>query len=290
MIPSTRTEWSFERVQLLADAGQSEGDRHDFKLNLPDAKNLTKVACAFANSYGGFFIIGVSERNGHHFMIEGIDPDKELFGKFIDKVRCTPSIAIEPPISVPIPHTSKFVYIFEVGRSFRRPHLPISETDRVFWKREGSSCKQMSLEEIRDQILHYEEKREKLQLVLIDLHNKLTSIGHQASLTGGAYTGEIFSFDIIDSSIVSSFSLIKDYNQIFQALQSIRATIWNLNSQKQILLNFLALSYTQEDKLSKINQYTAFAQSSYGFVQTGLALIEHILLNELDIKNPFKQV
>jgi predicted HTH transcriptional regulator len=65
-------------VQLLADSGQSEGDRHDFKLNLPDAKNLTKVACAFANTYGGFFIIGVSERNGHHFTIEGIDPDKEL--------------------------------------------------------------------------------------------------------------------------------------------------------------------------------------------------------------------
>jgi hypothetical protein len=33
-------------VQLLADSGQSEGDRHDFKLNLPDAKNLTKVARA----------------------------------------------------------------------------------------------------------------------------------------------------------------------------------------------------------------------------------------------------
>jgi predicted HTH transcriptional regulator len=95
-------------VQLLADSGQSEGDRHDFKLNLPDAKNLTKVACAFANTYGDFFIIGVSERNGHHFTIEGIDPDKELFGKFTDKIRCTPSIAVERPIPIRIPQTSKF--------------------------------------------------------------------------------------------------------------------------------------------------------------------------------------
>jgi hypothetical protein len=246
------------------------------------------VACAFANTYGGFLIIGVSERNGHHFTIEGIDPDKELLGKFIDKVRCTPSIAVEQPIPIHIPGTSKFVYIFEVRRSSRRPHIPISETERVFWKREGSSCKQMSLEEIRDQFLQYEEKREKLQLMLIDLHNKLTSVGHQASLIEGSYTGEIFSFDIIDNAVVSSFSLIKNYGQLFQALQSIRTTIWNLNSQNGILLNFLALSYGPEDKRKKADEYTIFAKSSYGYLQTSVTLIENLLRDQLDIVNPFK--
>jgi hypothetical protein len=290
LIPLIRTEWSFERVQLLVESGQSESDRHDFKFNLPDAKTLTKLACAFANTYGGFFIVGVSERNGHHFTIEGIDSDKELFAKFIDKIRCTPSIAVEAPIPIPVPSTSKFIYIFEVARSSRRPHLPIPETDRIFWKREGSACSQMSLEEIRDQILNYEEKREKIQLMLIDLHNKLTSIGHQASLTDGSYTGEIFSFDVIDNSIVGSFSLIKNHAQIFRAIESIRTTIWNLNSQKQILLNFLALSYTSDDKVAKIKQYTAFAQSSYGFVQTGITVIEQILRDELGIINPFQGI
>jgi hypothetical protein len=146
----------------------------------------------------------------------------------------------------------------------------------------------MTLEEIREQILHYEEKREKLQLMLVDLHHKLTSVGHQASLTEGQYTGEIFSFDIIDNAIVGGFSLIKDQAQLFLALESIRTTIWNLNSQKQIMLNFMALSYGQADKLKKVSDYAAFAQSSYVFLETGLATIEQTLRDELDIVNPFK--
>ena len=288
LIPSTRSEWSFERVQLLADAGQSEGDRHDFKLNLPDAKNLTKVACAFANSYGGFFIIGVSERNDHHFTIEGIDPDRELFGKFVDKIRCTPSIAVEPPISIPIPHTSKFIYIFEIRRSPRRPHLPISETDRIFWKREGSACKQMSLEEVRSQILDYEEKREKLQLMLIDLNNKLSSVRYQAGLLDGQYTGDIFSFDIIDRTVVESFSLIKHQSQLFQQLESIRRVIWNLNSKKQVMLNFLALSYPNESKVQMMNEYRSFAQSCCVGIDMSVSVIARILKDDFELLNPFK--
>jgi predicted HTH transcriptional regulator len=201
LIQAISAQWSFGRLQLLAEAGKSESDRQDFKLNLPDARTLTKLACAFANTYGGSIVIGVSERDGHRFTIEGIHADKELYGKFLDKIRCAPSIAIEVPIQIPIPNTTKSVYVFEIRRSLRGPHLPIPHDERLFWKREGSACKQMSLEEIRQQILNYEEKREKLQLFLIDLHNKLASVNHQASVIDGGYTGEIFSFDIIDRTM-----------------------------------------------------------------------------------------
>jgi Putative DNA-binding domain len=290
LIPAISVEWSFERLQLLTEAGKSESDRHDFKLNLPDARILTKLVCAFANTYGGFLIIGVSERDGHRFTIEGIHADKELYGKFVDKIRCAPSIAIEMPIQIRIPNTTKSVYVFEVRRSLRGPHLPIPNDERLFWKREGSACKQMSLEEIRHQILNYEEKREKLQLFLIDLHNKLASVNHEASVIDGGYTGEIFSFEIIDRTIVESFSLIKDQLQIFRALESMRTTIWNLNSQKQIMLNFLSLSYTQEDKIRKINEYRAFVQNSYPILEMSVTTIEKTLKDQLDIINPYKQI
>jgi hypothetical protein len=50
----------------------------------------------------------------------------------------------------------------------------------------------------------------------------------------------------------------------------------------------MALSYGHADKLKKTNEYAAFAQSSYVFLETGVAIIEQILRDELDIVNPFK--
>jgi hypothetical protein len=48
----------------------------------------------------------------------------------------------------------------------------------------------MTLEEIRYQMNTYEEKREKLSLLLIDLHNKLQSLGAQnLGMTTGSSPG-----------------------------------------------------------------------------------------------------
>ena len=86
-VPVTLEEWTYETVADLARVGRCEGERHDFKFNLPDADNLTKICCAFANSQGGFVVLGVKERS-HRFLVEGIDPDGEVakkFGAYRDK-------------------------------------------------------------------------------------------------------------------------------------------------------------------------------------------------------------
>lgn len=62
----------------------------------------------------------------------------------------------------------------------------------------------MTLEEIRYQMNTYEEKLEKLALLLIDLNHKVQSLNAQASLLDNHYNGDIFTFDIIDRVIVEA--------------------------------------------------------------------------------------
>lgn len=57
-------------IKLLADRG--EGDNVDFKLRVPSKiRELSQEVCAFANSDGGYLLIGVDD-NG---VIIGVDID-----------------------------------------------------------------------------------------------------------------------------------------------------------------------------------------------------------------------
>jgi hypothetical protein len=109
-------------------------------------------------------------------------------------VKADPNIAISLPRTISIPTSTKLLYVFEVAQSPRRPHLPSPAEQRTFWKRQGSDCVPMTLEEIRYQMNTYEEKREKLALLLIDLHHKLASLHDQAAMADG----DVFSFEIVD--------------------------------------------------------------------------------------------
>jgi Putative DNA-binding domain len=82
LFPRNLDDWTFDGIRDLCDSGRSESDRHDFKLGLPDQANLTKVACASANTYGGFLVFGIADREPRRFEIIGLDPDKEFYGKF----------------------------------------------------------------------------------------------------------------------------------------------------------------------------------------------------------------
>lgn len=132
-VPVRLDAWTFASVQALCAAGYSESDRHDFKLGLPDPKGLTKVACAFANTFGGFIVIGVADTAGHFAPI-GIDPDGEIYGKLHDKIRAEPEIAVSYPRQINVLGSSRVLYVFEIPQSTRRPHLPSPADERVFWK------------------------------------------------------------------------------------------------------------------------------------------------------------
>jgi hypothetical protein len=176
----------------------------------------------------------------------------------------------------------------EVPQSPRRPHLPSPIDQRVFWKRQGSDCVQMTLEEIRYQMNTYEEKREKLALLLIDLHHKVRSLGEQAVVRDGHYNGDVFSFEIIDRVVVEAYAVLKADVNIFGALESIKRPLMLLNAEKQKMLTMLTLSYLPEHKNEIINSYRELVAKFVGQVTILTEQIERSLKEKFGVVNPYK--
>jgi hypothetical protein len=288
-VPTSLNDWDLAGVEALCASGYSESDRHDFKFGLPDAKGLTKVVCAFANTFGGFVVLGVSESNDHRFEPKGIEPDSEIYGKFHAKIRVEPEIGVSYPRQIDLPGTMKALYVFEILQSTRRPHLPSPADERVFWKRVGSSCRQMTLEEVRQQMIALEEKREKLALLLIDLYHKQRAVSEQAQVADGYYTGDIFTFDIIDRVVVESYSLLRDDLNSIGALDTLKRNLSLLNAEKQKLLNFMALSYSPESKTDEINKYRSLVQRQLPGVSIIIEQVERSFGEKFGIQNPYRQ-
>lgn len=61
MIPEKLDDWTYEIIAELVQKNSCESDRHDFKYNLPDAPNLTRICSAFANTKGGFVVLGIKQ-------------------------------------------------------------------------------------------------------------------------------------------------------------------------------------------------------------------------------------
>lgn len=288
LVPVTLGSWSYESIAELCSVGRFEGDRHDFKYNLAGLHDATKICCAFANTFGGFIIVGVKDAVPTQFEIVGLEPNKELYGHFRAKVKADPDIDIPPPKAIEIPDSDKLLYVFEIPQSPRPPHLPSAADRRFFWKRHGSDCTQMTLEEIRYQMNLYEEKREKLSLLLIDLHHKLRSIGIDASTPDGHYSGTIYSFEIIDRVVVETYAILREDVNIFGYLDTIKQQLSLLNAEKQIMLTFLTLSYAPDAKNSVINGYRELAKRVLPAVTLLSEQIERSLNERLGIVNPYK--
>jgi hypothetical protein len=288
LVPVALNSWTYEAIGALCAVGRFEGDRHDFKFNVAELRDATKICCAFANTFGGFIVVGIRDAVPASFEIVGIDPDKEIYGHFRAKVKTDPDIDIQPPKAIEIPDSDKLLYVFEIPQSPRRPHLPSVADRRFFWKRHGSDCVQMTLEEIRYQMNVYEEKREKLSLLLIDLHHKLRALEADVSVPDGHYTGNMYSFEIIDRVVVEAYAILKADVNIFGALDTIRQQLLLLNAEKQKMLAFLALSYGQDVKISVINSYRELAMKVIPGVTILSEQIENSLREKFGIVNPYK--
>jgi hypothetical protein len=289
LIPDSLASWTYEAVRALCAVGLTESDRHDFKYGLTNAENTTKICCAFANTFGGYLVFGVREAN-KNFEIEGIEPDGELYGKLIAKVRVTPDIEIPPPMLITVPGAARLLYVFQIPRSVRRPHLPVPPGERFFWKRQGSSCVQMTLEEIRYQISNYEEKREKLALLLMDLSHKLRSLNEQARIGDWSYTGDIFSFELIDSIVAETYAILKSDVQSIGVLDTLRKELLLLNAEKQKLISIISIDRSPDTKRYYTREYRTLVQNTLPHANMIVEQVERSFREKFSVENPYKTI
>lgn len=153
-VPQRLQDWNLQVLRGFIAAGQFETDSFDFKEVLianPKGgdsyrQSLTKTACAFANTRGGFFVFGVKDAQSSSSAedrLRGIPYSSEFAKQFGDQVATAePTLYFvpqNPPIMVP--ETDKVVFVVHVPRGLRGPHMT---RDGLFYKRTNAGNARMS--------------------------------------------------------------------------------------------------------------------------------------------------
>lgn len=283
-IPTKLEEWTYDAVVGLAKLGLCEGERHDFKFDLPDPHNLTKVCCAFANSQGGFVVVGVKDLGGSH-EVRGIDPNAEIAKKFSDKLKAVPSIAYASPKILTIPGSLKVLYVFHVYRSADRPHIPQLADHRFFWKRTPGGCEQMNYDEIQEQFTRLEERREKLKLLYIELSFNQESLKHTYSGQADKYSLVTLDSSILDRLLVDIYSAVQNDRRLMDILLSLRFHIRVTNAKAQIFFSQVALPTTNQSEL--VAKHNDFMEQKSKILLPLISEATEILEKRFGLKDPF---
>lgn len=283
-VPVALEDWSHDTVAALAGIGQCESDRHDFKFNLPDTDNLTKLCCAFANSHGGFVVVGVKDRSGR-FLVEGIDPDGEIAKKFSDKLHAGPSVQFSGPRHIEVPGTSKVLYLFYVPRSPLRPHIPIAPDKRVFWKRTPGGCEPMTYEEIQEQFLRYEERREKVKLLFIELLLNRENLQGMSAIQEGKYSLITLDSGVLDRLLVDTYSVVQQEARLVQILLTMRTNIRVINAKTQIFFSQMAMPLSNQAAIA--TAHGVFLKEKAAFLVPLIDEAIQVLKTTFGLTNPF---
>jgi len=265
----------------------NESDRHDFKKDIPDSETLTKICCAFANTKGGFIILGVKE-NGSSFEISGISTDIELAHKFGQKIKANPTIEFSLPKIIDIPDSSNVLAIFEIPLSPERPHVPNHSPDkRLFQKRTNKGNDYMSYEEIKLSFQNYQERREKLKLLYIELLSNIEQLNSMK--IDDASKENAHSLVTLDSTILTGLlselytSISKD-KEFVRILFTIREKTKIINNKIKIFFSEVALPLTNKKDL--IKSHNEFINSQVDNLKPHIERALQILESKFDLKNP----
>jgi hypothetical protein len=283
-VPTALEGWTHETVLALTAIGRCEGERHDFKFQLPDAGTLTKIACALANSQGGFVVVGVKDRSGH-FFVEGIQPDGEMAKKFADKIRSVPSIDFSEPRMLSIPASTNVLYVFHIPQSPTRPHIPQATEQRFFWKRTPGGCEIMNYEEIQEQFLRYEERRDKLKLLLIELLLNRENLRGLKSIEPGKYSLVTLDSAVLDRLLVDTYSVLQDEIRLIQILLTLRTHIRVANTKSQMFFSQMAQPLTGQVEL--VARQNEFMKEKAEFLLPLIDEALQLLETRFGMKDPF---
>ncbi|POZ49573.1 AlbA family DNA-binding domain-containing protein [Methylovulum psychrotolerans] len=110
--------------------GQAESSTLEYKTVLPPSKNIAQIICAFANTDGGYIVLGVSD----NLEINGLSTDfhaNAITHKALDLLSPQPQIHYQYVV-----HQGKKLYVIKVEKST----IPILLEGKVY-KRIGSTTK-----------------------------------------------------------------------------------------------------------------------------------------------------
>ena len=189
MFTKSLDEITFEDVDTFCRE-QPEGVRVEYKSEINTKRHIPKMVSAFANTFGGIFLIGVESeqtKNEVIFPIQGI-PNEPGFEERIQQSSLEgiyPAVIPEIKI-IDVPHNNNIIVIVRVDESIQAPHA-IQNSKRTYI-RTGSITEPYDLADM-DRIAYMFKRREDSQenakqiLDRIDERAKRFCIQDKPSLT-----------------------------------------------------------------------------------------------------------
>jgi hypothetical protein len=248
-LPKDLGSWDLTFVRNLVAAADYEPGWFDFKAVMtgpgPIAESVRKVACAMANTDGGFLVFGVKDRAARKLDEDPviglpIGPQIDLrkeFGDLVQLVRRPIRFECSPK-AIPVDDTvSRGVFVVEIPRSPLSPH----ELEGKFWRRgDQGACKPMEFYEVRDLMMATEERFSKLTLLRIRLGQleSLSNMIARADLRTCSYRYEIGSIEPLLAETCLLFppgnQLLKDVGTMVTRARQCNELLEKLNHEALI--------------------------------------------------------
>ncbi len=237
MLPELE-KWDYSLIEKLVLNRQGETDSYEFKKYFIESKNITSLVCSFANTDGGFIILGIDDSTRKEFTIKGIEFSTELGHDFRKLIHADPHIYFEGPKIINVPNSSKIIAVFYIPKSQLRPHLPTKAEERFFWKRTNGGKEHMTYLETRMSFQNFEERREKIKLLYVELmSNKYTLQKILESVTSEEptlYSPSTLEYNILNILLSDLYSIIGKDPKLIKNLIDIRFVFNAINNESGI--------------------------------------------------------
>lgn len=106
--------------------GQPESSTLEYKAVLPPSRNIAKMISSFANTDGGYIVMGVKENNDESIDVIGLSEDfhaNSITQKAIDLLSPTPKVNFQYVI-----HNRKKIYVIKVEKS----EVPVAIENKIY--------------------------------------------------------------------------------------------------------------------------------------------------------------
>lgn len=150
-------------LEELLTAGAVENVRLEFKRELPGPEETLKKLSSFANTYGGYLVVGAeaASADGRLVALPGVDPQANYKQTVIQ--RCTQGVTplIQPFVSDGIPapgDTGKVCYVVHVPESEEAPHF-LNNRKGAYVRADEYSTKYEPRLATADELLHLFDRR-----------------------------------------------------------------------------------------------------------------------------------
>jgi len=143
----------------------------------------------------------------------------------------------------------------------------------------------MSYDEIQEQFVRNEERRDKLKLLFVELLLNRENLQQAHVTEPNKYSLVTFDSSVIDRLLVDTYSVVQDDNQLVRILLTLRTQIRVINAKSQMFFSQMAQPLTGQTELAA--RHNQFMKEKAEFLIPLIEQAIRILEERFQLKDPF---